>query len=40
MPRHLEGYTKDIEKSVFEKLQKKITEMTSQLGVEADNSKS
>jgi len=35
----LEGYTKDIEKSVFEKLQKKITEMTSQLGVEADNSK-
>ena len=35
----LEGYTKDIEKSVFEKLQKKITEMTSQVGVEADNSK-
>lgn len=35
----LEGYTKDIEKSIFEKLQKKITEMTSQLGVEADNSK-
>lgn len=35
----LEDYTKDIEKSVFEKLQKKITEMTSQLGVEADNSK-
>ncbi len=35
----LESYTKDIEKSVFEKLQKKITEMTSQVGVEADNSK-
>lgn len=35
----LEGYTKDIEKSIFEKLQKKITEMTSQVGVEADNSK-
>lgn len=35
----LECYTKDIEKSVFEKLQKKITEMTSQVGVEADNSK-
>ena len=39
LTKTLEGYTKDIEKSVFEKLQKKITEMTSQLGVEADNSK-
>ena len=35
----LESYTQDIEKTVFEKLQKKITEMTSQLGVEADNLK-
>ena len=39
LTKTLEDYTKDIEKSVFEKLQKKITEMTSQLGVEADNSK-
>jgi len=39
LTKTLKDYTKDIEKSVFEKLQKKITEMTSQLGVEADNSK-
>ncbi|EFM40220.1 TIGR00255 family protein [[Eubacterium] yurii subsp. margaretiae ATCC 43715] len=39
LTKTLEDYTKDIEKSVFEKLQKKITEMTSQLGVDADNSK-
>ena len=39
LTKTLEDYTKDIEKSVFEKLQKKITEMTSQLGVEVDNSK-
>lgn len=35
----LEAYTQDIEKTVFEKLQKKITELLSQVGLEADNSK-
>ena len=35
----LESYTQDIEKTVFEKLQKKITELLSQVGLEADNSK-
>ena len=35
----LESYTQDIEKTVFEKLQKKITELLSQVGLEADYSK-
>ena len=35
----LESYTQDIEKTVFEKLQKKISELLSQVGLEADNSK-
>ena len=35
----LESYTQDIEKTVFEKLQKKITELLSQVELEADNSK-
>ena len=35
----LEAYTQDIEKTVFEKLQKKITELLSQVGLEADYSK-
>lgn len=35
----LESYTQDIEKTVFEKLQKKITELLSEVGLEADNSK-
>lgn len=35
----LEFYTQDIEKTVFEKLQKKISELLSQVGLEADNSK-
>ena len=35
----LESYTQDIEKTVFEKLQKKITELLSQVELESDNSK-
>ena len=35
----LESYTQDIEKTVFEKLQKKITELLSKVGLEADNYK-